>query len=784
MNTGVLKPDVYALQKSVIDLLEQIGSLMQRASQALGSADADGQYKQFEKEICDEAYKVKNLELRMAIVAPMKAGKSTIINSIIGHDLLPSRASAMTSLPTEIVFDARSQEPQLELSPELLSVFQKTFQVLKRKFQELDADCVKEKMAQHPHLKKLRQEIEDAVGFPLQTLVSGHDEVIKTLTFLNDLVRLCSLIAPLSDPLGSLTDIPRIYTPFWRSQGATQSESLGNLVIVDTPGPNEAGDGLQLKRVVRGQLKKSSVVLIVLDFTQLNTKAAEEIKRDVQSVIDVRGKKNLYVLINKVDQRREGDPMTREMVQQFVAADLGLGSVGHKNHTFETAARRAFSASSFLQELEQNPEASPQRLGTVRSLAQEVFGIDWEEDLENASSEELKQKAERLWKKSGFAPFLEEAISALMAEAAPRCMNGALTLAGNRLKQLRNDVILRSTAMNADEEKLRLEVGALKESLDRLEASRQKLQQVDIITASLRQELNSILENLKNEAKVDLASFFNKEEFQRGDFGEKARLGWEKLVAFMQKKEYKSKGKIEFASYAEANDFTNLVVQYPKERIEALLERVRKQVESCIENEQSKLTDSLERETKPIIEEASQRLDKTFNINLTLPNPQLQAKTDFRKPQIETDTRFVDQGYKEKTTKKRSFWNWLWILPYEETERVKRPDREEKYYIVSLQEITDQVNELIEQSIGNVKQGIDDYLGEDFKQRTETFFKNLNQYLTRYQDSLRQAQHDQKLSLEKKKELGGKLDKINRESCDAAGKVETYLGHTTFLIKD
>lgn len=783
-NTVVLESDVQVLQKSVVDLLEQVGSLMQRASQALGSADADGQYERFEEEILGEAHKVKNLELRMAIVAPMKAGKSTIINSIIGHDLLPSRASAMTTLPTEIVFDAKCQEPLLILSPQLLSVFQETFLVLKRKFQESDADSVQKQMAQHPHLTDLRQEIEDAVGFPIQHQVFGRDQVVKTLTRLNDIVRLCSLVAPHSDPLGSLTDVPRIHTPFWRSQGANQSESLGNLVIVDTPGPNEAGDDLQLSYVVKQQLQKSSVVLIVLDFTQLNTKAAEEIKRDVQSVIEVRGKKNLYVLINKVDQRREGDPMTPEMVQQFVAADLGLGDVSHKNHTFETAARRAFSASSFLQELEQNPGALPQSMRTARSLAQEVFGIDWEEELEDAGTEDLKRKAERLWKKSGFAPFLEEAISALMAEAAPRCIEDALTLASDRLKRLQNDVILRSAAMNVDEEKLRLEVGALKDSLDRLEACRQKLRRVDTITASLRQQLNLILEKLKIKAKGDLESLFSKEEFQRKDIGEKVRLGWERFVAYMQQKEYKNKGEIEFTSYAEANDFANLAVQYPKKKIEILLESIRKQVESCIEKEQSNLTDLLERETQPIIEQANQHLNKTFNINLTLPNPQLQATTAFIKPDIRMSTRFIDQGYEERTIKKWSFWNWLWFVPYEEKIQVKREDTREECYVVSLQEIVNQINDLIEQSIGSMKQGIDDYLGEDFKQRTETFFENLNQYLTSYQDSLKQAQHDQRLSLEQKGKLGEEFNAIYTESLNATEKVETYLKYTTSLIKD
>ena len=64
-----------------------------------------------------------------------------------------------------------------------------------------------------------------------------------------------------------------------------------------------------MSAVVEEQLKNSSIILIVLDFTQLNNKAADDIKRQVKPIIDLLGKENLYVLVNKVDQRTENDPM-------------------------------------------------------------------------------------------------------------------------------------------------------------------------------------------------------------------------------------------------------------------------------------------------------------------------------------------------------------------------------------------------------------------------------------------------------------------------------------------
>jgi hypothetical protein len=84
-------------------VLESTAALLQRAGTPLKSAR---RYLELAAVMRNELEKVRNLELRMAIVAPMKAGKSTIINAILGQGLLPTRNSAMTTLPCEIVCES------------------------------------------------------------------------------------------------------------------------------------------------------------------------------------------------------------------------------------------------------------------------------------------------------------------------------------------------------------------------------------------------------------------------------------------------------------------------------------------------------------------------------------------------------------------------------------------------------------------------------------------------------------------------------------------------------
>ncbi len=112
-----------SLQQEVIDLLDQINRLIDDTQANLSNSD-ELKYDRVQTQISAAGQNVANLELRMAIVAPMKAGKSTIINAIAGQELLPSCAAAMTTIPTEIVFKTQQKQALLHISADSLSLFQ------------------------------------------------------------------------------------------------------------------------------------------------------------------------------------------------------------------------------------------------------------------------------------------------------------------------------------------------------------------------------------------------------------------------------------------------------------------------------------------------------------------------------------------------------------------------------------------------------------------------------------------------------------------------------------
>jgi GTPase SAR1 family protein len=519
-SSPILKPGIQSLQQGVISLLKNIEELMGRASRSLSGDESGAKYLRFQEEVGSARFNVTELELVLAIVAPMKAGKSTIINAIVGQYLLPSRASAMTTLPTRIVLCADKTEPILEIE---IDILQKTLSGLRQRIQEIGIDEAKARMAKRPHLHELLEKIE--IDCSISSKTTGLEAIKQSLTDLNDIVRICSVLEPSIDPLRqSGFTMPQIQTPFWQATDNNQSKFLGNLVIVDTPGPNEAGQNLRLSAVVDEQLRISSMILIVLDFTQLNNQAAAEIKRQIAPMIQSLGKKKLYVLVNKVDQRTAKDPMTSEMVQQFILADLGLGEPRDAERVFEVSARQAFCAARFLSELRHFPDIKKEDMKTAKDLGEQAFGLDWEEEFEEASLEDLQSKAQRLWKKSGFEPFLTKAINVLMESAAPLCIGSALDLSRSRLEELRNCTQLRGSAIDQDAKKLSAEIVALQEDLNCLEACRQTIQDVDDIKKKLKDVLDNLLRKLKIEAEVTLGDYFDKEKYDRSDLAQKLVL--------------------------------------------------------------------------------------------------------------------------------------------------------------------------------------------------------------------------------------------------------------------
>ncbi|PHI32246.1 dynamin family protein [Budvicia aquatica] len=375
---------------------------------------ADGVSRQIET-LQDERDKLLQQEMVLAVVGTMKAGKSTVINAIVGTEVLPNRNRPMTALPTLIRHTKGQQEPVLHfthiqpINHLMASLHQALVSIERQQLSqrlELDAD-----------LNALLDQITD--GVPFAAHYQGSDNIFHCLKSLNDLVRLSTAlnIAFPFNEYATVKNIPVICVEF--AHLAELSEGHGQLTLLDTPGPNEAGQG-HLKEMLDDQLGKASAVLLVMDYTQLKSTSDADVR---QSVAAVGQSVPLYVLVNKFDQKdRHGDD--EQQVKAWVAGSLMKKDMT-ASQVFPVAAKWGYLANRARHEIHLHGALpTPEGQNWVVDFAEEAIGKRWKPaDLQETQG--VMVAAEDLWKDSLFSAPVKAVIQTAYYRAALYALKSA-----------------------------------------------------------------------------------------------------------------------------------------------------------------------------------------------------------------------------------------------------------------------------------------------------------------------------------------------------------------------
>lgn len=248
-----------------------------------------------------EYKKLENFDVVLAVVGTMKAGKSTTINAIVGQEILPNRNRPMTSLPTLIAHKQGQKHPILICNTQAINDYISEIKKL-----DLNKYQQNEQLSGYKEILNLIKQIQS--GYEFKNRYEGEQGIFNFLSNLNDLVRLSRVIEqdePTTHfPFEAYTEInslPRIEVEF--TELAKQNDQLGNLVLLDTPGPNEANLP-ELKKILTQQLKRSSAVIVIMDYTQLKSQADADIRDELDKLPKIE-KDRLFVLVNKFDQKTQ-----------------------------------------------------------------------------------------------------------------------------------------------------------------------------------------------------------------------------------------------------------------------------------------------------------------------------------------------------------------------------------------------------------------------------------------------------------------------------------------------
>lgn len=763
-----LRQDVIHLLKQAVPIVERYNDLHKTTGTEFSGTLA----------IRQALANVEEIALRMAVVAPMKAGKSTIINAIVGQPLLPARNTAMTAIATEIVLDTKCPEPVLFVPQETLTLFEEAAEEIRQECHKNRAE-VQAKLQKYPHLSQtLINIISNYTLFPAKT--RGVENVGKALQPMNDLVRLASEIVPTYNPVKRMRELPQIRVAPFTLEGEAINTALGNLVIIDTPGPNEAGENLEIKNIFAEQLERSSLILVVLDFTQLKTEAAKSVQDTVQAIAKIRGgTENIYALVNKIDQRRSSD-MTPEQVREFVQQEFNISS----SHVFEISAQRAYCAARFLnqRDLGEDWQTRPE----ARDLAREILGDDWEEDLKDISKDNFTKKARKQWyERSGFYQFFTKVINELIKIAAPKVMIDSLRITEGYIKQLLEDINLRKKGYQADLHILQEEVEKLNQDIDAVEKSVSLLNIIEEYQKKIKDFIAREVSNLKENARADVNRLFSQEEYEQADLPKKAFLifkeleqGFKSLIRINDKsRQYPSE--ITFSSRNEAKEFQQKIFDLVSQKAECKFHKAQKEIQQFVDKKITELKEEIKKKSQPILEKAQERLQRTFNVQLSLPNLEvLQINFDNCKFEPETLDETVE---KKRKVKKRFWWHWLWLVPKEVEETYAETI---KKYVVHLSQVVNEINKQIDTQANQIEENVSNYLEKGFKSEAEQYLKYLSSYLKDYRTTLTESQEYQRKSTLEKEEVMKQIEKIEMDIQNVRCNISDYLTRVKQVLQN
>lgn len=227
---------------------------------------------------------------QVAVIAAMKAGKSTFLNAVIGADILASETEACTVCRTDIRHIEVGQKPRLL---EYREGQRRAFVVA-----EGDAGEICQKFLDRTHYIRANANPDNITRFELEHPI----EAISTLS------------------------------------------SLNGFTLVDTPGPNEWEsanfDTTALKKTALEALRTCNAIVFILNYVSYKDNAISGLFKELaenRGDFLKQNTGNIYFILNKVDQKAEKD---RDIDDVIKSLQQELASFGFVNPIIYPASAR------------------------------------------------------------------------------------------------------------------------------------------------------------------------------------------------------------------------------------------------------------------------------------------------------------------------------------------------------------------------------------------------------------------------------------------------------------
>ncbi|NEO83456.1 MAG: dynamin family protein [Spirulina sp. SIO3F2] len=209
-------------------------------------------------------------QYQVAVIAAMKAGKSTFLNALIGADVLASETESCTVCRTEIKPISTQERPCL--------VEYREGERQARLIAQGDAAQIRARFLQRTH----------------QIRASNNQDQVQHFA--------------LYHPIAAIANYP----------------FLRGFTLVDTPGPNEwqdSGlDSIRLRETAFSALRSCDVVIFILDYSSFKDSTNSELLRELtqqRAEFLQRSYGTVYFVLNKIDRKTEEDRPIAYVVEEL-----------------------------------------------------------------------------------------------------------------------------------------------------------------------------------------------------------------------------------------------------------------------------------------------------------------------------------------------------------------------------------------------------------------------------------------------------------------------------------
>ncbi|RCQ90108.1 dGTPase, partial [Escherichia coli] len=602
----------------------------------------------------------------------------------------------------------------------------------------------------------------------------GEEEIFTGLASLNDLVRLAAAMGsdfPF-DEYAEVQKLPVIDVEFSHLVGMDACQ--GTLTLLDTPGPNEAGQP-QMEVMMRDQLQKASAVLAVMDYTQLNSKADEEVRKELNAIADV-SVGRLFVLVNKFDQKdqRSDDADTvRQMVPKMLNSDVLPAS-----RVYPGSSRQAYLANRALHAL-RNTGTLPADKAWVDDFIRGAFGC-MKKEYVCKDSELATEGATDLWEGSLIDQLITEVIQSSHSRAAALAVDSAAAKLMQNAENISEYLSLRHQGLQQSIQSLQAHITSLLADIRDIADCQEQVtgdvrMAMEEIDAKTRELLTGVCTSLEEKLNAYFRSGKRREQQMLEEDGAEQRISQQGIIGKIReqfsvsapghhswKRDFDPDSpEIKFSDRREALELMT--------QIESTVTSLHSEAEAQFRPELEKIVRGIETgfrgtalyATENIAGRINARLeDEGFTVKISFPavsqlQTRLAVKTNLSALMEERTETVTRRRRKDSFIGKICGWigtkEWGWENYNVDVSRS----------VININKVRKEVMSLTRAYFGELQASIEQDINQPVRQEIDAFFCTFREKVEQLRNTLIQSSEDHKRDQQAQERLTGRLQALN-----------------------